>query len=109
MHDGLVDISNVENAAEAVNTLGSESLTWLADIEPVLADWINESATRLAGKMVLAGCDVDTVRGFVTESVSTTLVAIEALRDSHYRLWAADNSSPDMPHQDDWGVDDDQH
>lgn len=94
MHDGLVNQHNVERAAKVVSRLGSESLLRLSDKEPVLAEFINDSVTHIAGKMTVAGCDDRVVRGVFGDTLATMIIALEALRNGHYELWLTEVSTP---------------
>lgn len=94
MHDGLVNQHNVERAAKVVLELGAESFSRLSDKEPVLAEFINDSATQIAGKMTLAGCEDRVVRGVYSDTLTTMVIALEALRNGHYDLWRTDGSTP---------------
>lgn len=93
MHDGLVNICNIERAVESVVKLGPDSLGRLSEVEPVLADYIDESATRIAGKMIRSGCEDSVARGVAAELITTAVIALEALRDGHYGLWRSDAST----------------
>lgn len=93
MHDGLVNSCNIEKAIAAVSQSSDSPIERFSEQEPLLADFVEDFAARIAGKMVCSGVDAEITRGAVGEVVVSTVIALEALRNAHYELWKADNQT----------------
>jgi len=91
MHDGLVNSCNIENAIATVSQSEDSPIKRFSGQEPLLAEYVEDFATRVAGKLVCSGVDAEITRGAVGEIVVSTIIALEALRNAHYELWKADN------------------
>jgi hypothetical protein len=68
-------------------TSPSESLDELAGLEPELAEYIDQSAWLMVGKLALSGVPTEVVQAVRDDLLRTVLTAIAALRRGHYKLW----------------------
>jgi hypothetical protein len=84
----LVEPAHLMSAQQEVTQRGvAEALSAVAESEPALASFIQESLSTVAGKLALTGAPTPVVQGSYEDVLAVVLTCVQALRRGHYDLW----------------------
>lgn len=84
----LVDPEIIAAAKAALAEHGAyPMLENLAEREPVLGQFVSESAMIIAGKMALSGAPTEIVHGVHQEMISLVMTCLGAVRRGTYEVW----------------------
>ncbi len=87
--DGMLTTHKmIARAKKRLTKQGSTaSLGDLTTLEPVLAEYIDNTSTQIVGKLALAGAPTELVQAVHEDVLKVVLTAIAALSRGHYKLW----------------------